>query len=56
MNVAESSYFKEDPEMAFAALTLFSEYEKTCSEADKVLKTEIERLIKDYELKLARKK
>jgi hypothetical protein len=56
MNISECSYFKENSELAFAALELFVEHEKTCANAEKVLKTKIKKLIADYELEKAHKK
>jgi hypothetical protein len=51
MNIADSSYFKDDSELTYAALKLFSEYERTCEKAKKTLKSEIKKLIREHELK-----
>jgi hypothetical protein len=56
MNAEKSSYFKEDCELTYAALTLFSDYKRTCSMAEKVLKAEMKKLISEHELKQVRKK
>lgn len=48
MNNADSSYFKNDCELAYAALKLFSEYERTCENAKKTLKSEIKKLVRAH--------
>lgn len=55
MNLEKSSYFKEDCELTYEALKLFSDYQRTCSSAEKVLKAELKKLISEYEHKQVRK-
>lgn len=51
LNPKESSYFKENPELTFAALKFYIEYEEKCVKAEKSLKTKVKKLINEFELK-----